>query len=183
MSGRLQATQAARRPSWPMPAQARAWHGALAGLLDAPTVPGMVQGRACRLLLDAERLEADEAGGRLARARHARHPGRPTGRPSSRASWPAAAPCSCTTAPCSACSTTGWPASPRTAFTDTLPLLRRTFATFEPSERRLIGELVRRGSAGPRHRPPVDRRSTRSAPTAALATMAELLGVDREQAR
>jgi hypothetical protein len=33
------------------------------------------------------------------------------------------------------------------AFTDVLPLLRRTFAEYEPGARRAIGELVRRGAA------------------------------------
>jgi hypothetical protein len=39
---------------------------------------------------------------------------------------------------------------PAEAFTDVLPLLRRTFADFEPGVRRSVGELVRRGPAGGR---------------------------------
>jgi hypothetical protein len=72
---------------------------------------------------------------------------------------------------------------PVSAFSDALPLLRRTFATFEPSERRLIGELVRRDGAGA---PPeadagdgLDDERVR----AALATMAELLGLDHGDGR
>ncbi len=34
---------------------------------------------------------------------------------------------------------------PAEAFTDVLPLLRRTFAAYEPGVRRTLGELVRRG--------------------------------------
>jgi hypothetical protein len=34
---------------------------------------------------------------------------------------------------------------PAEAFTDVLPLLRRTFSAYEPGVRRTIGELVRRG--------------------------------------
>src|SRR5690606_32756617 len=34
---------------------------------------------------------------------------------------------------------------PDAAFTDVLPLLRRTFAEFEPGVRRSLGDLVRRG--------------------------------------
>jgi hypothetical protein len=55
-------------------------------------------------------------------------------------------------------------------------LLRRTFSTFEPSERRLIGELVVRDGAGGR---PVMGDGTLDAErvAVAVATMAELLGV------
>jgi hypothetical protein len=41
---------------------------------------------------------------------------------------------------------------PAGAFTDVLPLLRRTFSAYEPGVRRTLGELVRRGpgaAAGP----------------------------------
>src|SRR6185312_17112936 len=34
---------------------------------------------------------------------------------------------------------------PTEAFTDVLPLLRRTFSAYEPGVRRTLGELVRRG--------------------------------------
>lgn len=45
----------------------------------------------------------------------------------------------------------GWLATvPAEAFTDVLPLLRRTFADFEPGVRRTVGELVRRGPAAVR---------------------------------
>ncbi|WP_078888347.1 DUF5682 family protein [Streptomyces sclerotialus] len=37
---------------------------------------------------------------------------------------------------------------PGAAFTDVLPLLRRTFSQFEPGVRRTLGELARRGPAG-----------------------------------
>jgi hypothetical protein len=40
------------------------------------------------------------------------------------------------------------------AFTDVLPLLRRTFAEFEPGVRRSVGELVRRGPAAARRSTP-----------------------------
>lgn len=36
---------------------------------------------------------------------------------------------------------------PADAFTDVLPLLRRTFSAYEPGVRRTLGELVRRGPA------------------------------------
>jgi hypothetical protein len=37
---------------------------------------------------------------------------------------------------------------PADAFTDVLPLLRRTFSAYEPGVRRTLGELVRRGPEG-----------------------------------
>jgi hypothetical protein len=37
---------------------------------------------------------------------------------------------------------------PADAFTDVLPLLRRTFAGYEAGVRRTVGELVRRGAGG-----------------------------------
>lgn len=41
---------------------------------------------------------------------------------------------------------------PDAAFTDVLPLLRRTFAEYETGVRRTLGELIRRGPArAPRH--------------------------------
>jgi hypothetical protein len=43
----------------------------------------------------------------------------------------------------------GWLTTvPDAAFTDVLPLLRRTFSAYEPGVRRTLGELVRRGPAG-----------------------------------
>ena len=69
---------------------------------------------------------------------------------------------------------------PTDAFSDALPLLRRTFATFEPSERRLIGELVRRGGAGAPHETELAGGLDEERVRAALATMADLLGVEQE---
>jgi hypothetical protein len=40
---------------------------------------------------------------------------------------------------------------PAAAFTDVLPLLRRTFSAYEPGVRRTLGELVRRGPGRPGH--------------------------------
>ena len=45
---------------------------------------------------------------------------------------------------------------PDAAFTDVLPLLRRTFAEYEAGVRRTLGELIRRGPASPSHRPAGD---------------------------
>lgn len=63
------------------------------------------------------------------------------------------------------------------AFTQTLPLLRRTFGSFEAAERRAIGERVRTGEAPGTHRIEVGLDPERVA--MALATVGALLGVDR----
>ncbi len=176
MAGRLQSTQAALA-LLAEAAHTAAWHGALAGLLGAATVPGMVRGRACRQLLDAEQMSLDEAGRRLARAVT---PGTP---PAEGAAFVEGFLAGSGTVLVHDRSLLGllddWLARlPADGFTDALPLLRRTFATFEPSERRLIGELVRRGSTGPTTSPPFDQAVDEERASAALATMAELLGVE-----
>ncbi|MEU8824165.1 DUF5682 family protein [Streptomyces sp. NPDC048636] len=132
------------------------WAGMLRGLAgrDAePAVPGVIRGRAARLLLDDGRLAEDEAARLMGLALS---PG---------------------TAPAEAAAwiegflggeagggmllvhderllgfvdrwLTGVPAE---AFTDVLPLLRRTFSAYETGVRRTLGELVRRGPAGAHH--------------------------------
>jgi len=176
MASRLQATQSSLALLGDEEQQA-AWYGALAGLAGLPEVAAMVRGRAGRLLLDAEHLAPDEAGRLLGRALT---PGTPAAE--------------------GAAFVEGFLAGsgtvlvhdqellglldewigrlPAEAFTDALPLLRRTFATFEPSERRLIGELVARDGA-PVPAPVVDGDLDEERVALALATMADLLGVER----
>ncbi|WP_432094873.1 DUF5682 family protein [Streptomyces sp. bgisy100] len=127
------------------------WAAVLRTLAGRDTVPGLIRGRAARLLLDDGRLAEDEAARLMG---HALSPG---------------------TAPVQAAAwiegfvgggsggglllvhderllglvdawLTGVPAD---AFTDVLPLLRRTFAAYESGVRRTLGELVRRGPAAP----------------------------------
>ena len=62
---------------------------------------------------------------------------------------------------------------PDDAFTDVLPLLRRTFSAYEAGVRRTLGELVRRG---PARRPPPGR----CAPDAAVPGFGP--GLDRDRA-
>jgi hypothetical protein len=125
----------------------RVWHGALRALADQDHVHGRVVGRALRLLLDAGAVEAGEAGRRLHLAL-------------SRASGAAPA----------AAWLEGFLEESGTVlihgqgllgivddwlcglhedlFTELLPLVRRTFATLAPAERRAVGEaLARPGGA------------------------------------
>lgn len=122
-----------------------AWHHTLRVLADQQNVPGLIAGRACRILFDVGDFDAPETARRMRLAL-------------STASDPAQAG--------------GWiegflegsgllllhdealwqvlddwvTALPAEAFKAVLPLLRRTFATFTPAERRQIGEHVRRGT-------------------------------------
>ncbi|WP_328968917.1 DUF5682 family protein [Streptomyces sp. NBC_00239] len=128
------------------------WSGVLRTLAGRDTVPGGIRGRAARLLLDDGLLPAGETA-------------RLMGLALSRAAAPADA----------AAWIEGFVGGgggggtllvhderllgliddwltgvPADAFTDVLPLLRRTFGAYEPGVRRTLGELVRRGpGAGP----------------------------------
>ncbi|MEU8893233.1 DUF5682 family protein [Streptomyces sp. NPDC048442] len=127
------------------------WAKVLRRLADRDTVGGVVRGRAVRLLLDDGRLDEDDAARLMGLALS---PGTP---PADAAAWIEGF--------VGGASGSGmllihddrllglvdtWltGVSPD-AFTDVLPLLRRTFAAYEPGVRRTLGELVRRGPAPP----------------------------------
>ncbi|MFE9023103.1 DUF5682 family protein [Streptomyces sp. NPDC007808] len=123
------------------------WHGVLRVLSARESVPGAIRGRAVRLLLDDGELAQEEAARLMGLALS---PGTP---PTDAAVW-----------------IEGFVGGgsgggmllvhderllglvdawltgvPGEAFTDVLPLLRRTFSAYEPGVRRTLGELVRRG--------------------------------------
>ena len=121
------------------------WRAVLRTLSARDTVPGVIRGRAVRLLLDGGELGPDEAARLMGLVLS---PGTP---PADAASW-----------------IEGFVGGggglllvhderllglvdawltgvPAEAFTDVLPLLRRTFSAYEPGVRRTLGELVRRG--------------------------------------
>ncbi|PAZ12657.1 hypothetical protein CLM62_28670 [Streptomyces sp. SA15] len=127
------------------------WHAVLRVLAGRDSVPGVVRGRAVRLLLDDGELAQGEAARLMGLVLS---PGTP---PGDAAAW-----------------IEGFVGGgsggglllvhderllglvdawltgvPTEAFTDVLPLLRRTFSAYEPGVRRTLGELVRRG---PGHR-------------------------------
>ncbi|MFD5428884.1 DUF5682 family protein [Streptomyces sp. NPDC127084] len=127
------------------------WTEVLRKLAVPDSVPGVLRGRAARLLLDDGRLDEDEAARLMGLALS---PGTP---PADAAAWIEGF----------VGGTAGggmllvhderllglvdtWLMSvPPDAFTDVLPLLRRTFSAYEPGVRRTLGELVRRGPAAP----------------------------------
>ncbi|MEV6052738.1 DUF5682 family protein [Streptomyces sp. NPDC052107] len=125
------------------------WRAVLRTLSLRDSVPGVLRGRAVRLLLDDGELGADEAARLMGLALS---PGTP---PADAAAW-----------------IEGfvgggdglllvhderllglvddWLTGVSVeAFTDVLPLLRRTFGAYEPGVRRTLGELVRRGPGDP----------------------------------
>lgn len=111
------------------------------------TVPGVIRGRTVRLLLDEGQLDQDEAARLMGLALS---PGTP---PSDAAAWIEGFVGGGSGGGLLLMHderllglVDGWlTAVPADAFTDVLPLLRRTFSAYEPGVRRTLGELVRRG--------------------------------------
>ncbi|WP_254706426.1 DUF5682 family protein [Streptomyces lunaelactis] len=125
------------------------WGSVLHRLAVRDTVPGVIRGRAARLLLDDGRLEEDEAARLMGLALSVGTP------PAEAAAWIEGFVGGASGGGMLLVHDerllslvdawlTGVPAD---AFTDVLPLLRRTFSAYEPGVRRTLGELVRRGPA------------------------------------
>ncbi len=123
------------------------WAAMLRSLAERDgAIPGLLRGAAARLLLDEDRLSAEEAARLMGLALS---PG--TG-PAEAAAWVegflAGGGMLLVHDERLLALVDGWLAGVSgEAFTDVLPLLRRTFADFEPGVRRSVGELVRRGPA------------------------------------
>jgi hypothetical protein len=123
------------------------WHAALEAVTSRPGVHGLVGGRAARLLMDAGRLSAEEAALRLSRVLSAGTP------PAAAAAWIegflSGGGLVLVHDDALLGVIDGWLSSVgEDAFGAALPVLRRTFATFAPAERRQIGERVRHGARG-----------------------------------
>ncbi|MGW3990841.1 DUF5682 family protein [Streptomyces sp. NPDC004830] len=123
------------------------WQAVLRVLSARDTVPGVIRGRAVRLLLDDGALEQDEAARLMGLVLS---PGTP---PADAAAWIEGFVGGGSGGGLLLVHDerllglvdawlTGVPAD---AFTDVLPLLRRTFSAYESGVRRTLGELVRRG--------------------------------------
>ncbi|WP_435644677.1 DUF5682 family protein [Streptomyces sp. H49] len=121
------------------------WRTVLRTLALRDTVPGVIRGRAVRLLLDEGALAAGEAARLMGLALS---PGTP---PADAASWiegfaGGGGGLLLVHDERLLGLIDGWLTGVSAeAFTDVLPLLRRTFAAYEPGVRRTLGELVRRG--------------------------------------
>ncbi|WP_328988934.1 DUF5682 family protein [Kribbella sp. NBC_01245] len=150
------------------------WLETLQGLSDRATVPPLITGRLTRLMLDADRLDSAEVALRLGRALT---PGVETNAAAAYVEgflagrglllihderllelvdrWLAAVP--------------------DEAFLEVLPLLRRTFGTFAPPERRSIGEKARGLGLATKAADVADLEDERAA--AALPVVRLLLGI------
>ncbi len=127
------------------------WHAVLGVLARRDTVTGVIRGRAVRLLLDGGELARDEAARLMGLVLS---PGTP---PADAAAWIEGFVGGGSGGGMLLVHDerllglvdawlTGVPAE---AFTDVLPLLRRTFSAYEAGVRRTLGELVRRGPGQP----------------------------------
>lgn len=127
------------------------WRAVLRTLSGRDTVPGLIRGRAVRLLLDDGELAAEEAARLMGLALS---PGTP---PPDAAAWiegfvggGAGSGMLLVHDERLLRLVDAWLTGvPAEAFTDVLPLLRRTFSAYEPGVRRTLGELVRRGPGVP----------------------------------
>ncbi|MGP1375260.1 MAG: DUF5682 family protein [Almyronema sp.] len=157
--------------------QLKSWLAVLLQLADRPTLPGLVAGRCCRLLLDNGSLSPAEAATRLGLALSL------ATEPAQAAAW-----------------IEGflqgsalllihddaiWPVlddwvtqlTPET-FTALLPLLRRTFAYFSAAERRQMGERVRLGRL---EQAPMASEFDSDRADSVLPLIAQLLGLATSQ--
>lgn len=126
--------------------QLATWHGVLLELADRQGGHGLVAGRCCRVLLDARALTAEEAARRLSLALSTAND------PAQAAAWIEGllkgSGLLLLHDEALWCVLDEWvTALAGEAFQQTLPLLRRTFATFAAPERRQMGERVKRGAA------------------------------------
>jgi hypothetical protein len=123
------------------------WAAVLRGLAERDgSVPGVLRGSATRLLVDGGRIEGEEAERLMGLALS------PGAAPQDAAGWVegflSGGGMLLVHDERLLGLVDGWLSSvPGSAFDDVLPLLRRTFAEFEPGVRRTLGELVRRGKA------------------------------------
>ncbi|MFF3936148.1 DUF5682 family protein [Streptomyces phaeofaciens] len=123
------------------------WREVLRVLAGRERVPGVVRGRAVRLLLDDGQLDHEEAARLMGLALS---PGTP---PAGAAAWiegfvggGAGGGLLLVHDERLLALVDGWLTRvPAEAFTDVLPLLRRTFSAYDAGVRRTLGELVRRG--------------------------------------
>ncbi|MDG5803214.1 DUF5682 family protein [Streptomyces ossamyceticus] len=168
------------------------WHSVLRVLSGRDTVPGVIRGRAVRLLLDDGELAQEEAARLMGLVLS------PGTAPADAAAWiegfvgggSGGGMLLVHDERLLGLVDTWLTGVPGDAFTDVLPLLRRTFSAYEPGVRRTLGELVRRGpgrgsavAAGGSGAPgfAADLDSDRA--DAVLPVVRLLLGLDDDRAR
>jgi len=179
MFERIESTHAAVR-MLPRESLAQAWYQTLTELAnqDVDRLHGLIGGRACRLLRDAGVFDASMLAQRLSFALSA------STEPSHAAAWIEGLLRG--SGPLLVHDPALWQILDDwlselgdETFTTTLPLLRRTFATFTPPERRSMGERLRRRvqSVARAARSAAEESFDEEAANAALPTVAALLGL------
>jgi hypothetical protein len=156
-----------------------AWQRTLQGLADQQGLHGLLAGRATRLLLDAHQLTADEAARRMGLAIST------ASEPPQAAAWVEGflkgSGLLLLHDDALWAVLDGWVTGlAGDTFTALLPLLRRTLATFDPAERRRLGDRVRQGPARPVALVSPDGAATFDVARAeaVLPLVARLLGID-----
>ncbi|HEY2795698.1 MAG TPA: DUF5682 family protein [Micromonosporaceae bacterium] len=142
MRTRIEETHAALRLIEEASDLRRAWLDTIAQIADRDDLHGLIAGRLCRLLRDETRLDGEAVALRMARAVSVGTS------PADAAAWIEGFLSGGGLLVVHDTSLLGlidsWLAGiPGDSFTDVLPLLRRTFATFTAPERRTIGERAR----------------------------------------
>ncbi|WP_257234651.1 DUF5682 family protein [Streptomyces sp. JV178] len=168
------------------------WHSVLRVLSGRDTVPGVIRGRAVRLLLDDGELAQDEAARLMGLVLS------PGTAPADAAAWiegfvgggSGGGMLLVHDERLLGLVDTWLTGVPGDAFTDVLPLLRRTFSAYEPGVRRTLGELVRRGpgrgsaaAAGGSGAPGFAADLDHDRADAVLPVVRLLLGLDDDRAR
>jgi hypothetical protein len=162
------------------PALVAEWRAALEQAAGRANTHALIAGRACRLLRDAEAMDADEVARRMHRALSAGTP------PLAAAGWLEGFLSGSGLVLVHDAGLLGlvdeWLAGAgEEAFTTVLPVLRRTFATFSGPERRQIGERVRAGvsaGAGARAWGAEDEELDADRAALVLPVLRRLLGVE-----
>jgi hypothetical protein len=156
-----------------------AWHAVLRQLADQANLHGLLAGRCCRLLLDDKQLEPVEAARRMGLALS------PANEPAQAGAWVEGflrgSGLLLLHDPTLWQVLDDWVAGLNgETFTHLLPLLRRTFATFAPPERRQMGERVKRGGAGLSVAPAAETEANfdLARADAVLPLVAKLLGLE-----
>jgi hypothetical protein len=156
-------------------AQLTRLQGALAEVSERDRVHGLLQGLATRLLADAGAMTADDTERRVSRSLS---PGTtPLDAAAFVEGFLGQSGAVLVHDPLLLGVVDRWMATLSShSFTDILPLLRRTFGSFDAAERRSIGQRVRTGEAPNSHRGQIQLDPARVA--AGLQTVAQLLGLN-----
>lgn len=158
------------------PAHLEAWRDVLLRLADAPGLHGVIAGRACRLLLEGRHLTAAEAARRFGLALSTANA------PAQSAAW--AEGFLRESGIVLVHDDTLWrvidewvSALSAEQFDAVLPLLRRTFSTFQAGERRQMGARVAGGTSRKAAAPLLAEDFDEARANAALPLVAQLLGL------